>query len=308
MATRRRAPSPGSFSGIAGAPGAGAVSQVERLDELPVPDYGDYFTLLGSFPPEKTFLPKIPMEISRGCWWRKSDPTGKGSGCAFCNLNLQWRGYRAKTAHRVVKEINALVNRHHVLSVSFMDNLLPAAGLTGLFDGIKGLGKDLRLFSEIRAATPRNVLSAMGSAGMREVQVGIEALSTSLLKKLNKGATAMDNMEIMKHCETPGMPDLTGNLILTFPSSDASDVKETLHNLDFAFPLSPLEGHSLLAGLRQHRMANAGRLRYRTHPQPPLLRSSFSFRHPWGAQVDDPRLSRRPTASAAAVEAGKRQG
>ncbi|MBW1787240.1 MAG: RiPP maturation radical SAM C-methyltransferase [Deltaproteobacteria bacterium] len=230
------------------APSDGAVSQLDRMDDLPIPDYGDYFALLDSFPPEKTFLPKIPMEISRGCWWRKPDPSGKASGCAFCNLNLQWRGYRTKSPDRVVKEISALVDRHHVLSISFMDNLLPAKRPAALFEDIRRLGKDLRLFSEIRATTPRNVLAAMGSAGMREVQVGIEALSTSLLKKLNKGTTAMDNMEIMKHCETPGMPNLTGNLILTFPSSDDSDVTETLHNLEFALPFRPLKAISFWLG------------------------------------------------------------
>ena len=52
----------------------------------------------------------------------------------------------------------------------------------------------------------------------------------------------MDNMEIMKNCETPGLPNLTGNLILNFPSSDERDVAETLWNLEFALPFRPLKG------------------------------------------------------------------
>jgi hypothetical protein len=114
--------------------------------------------------------------------------------------------------------------------------------LKDLFEGIARLKKDFRLFTEIRATTPRDVLVAMGAAGMREVQVGIESLSTGLLHKLNKGTTTMDNMEIMKNCETPGLPNLTGNLILQFPSSDEQDVAETLSNLDFALPFRPLRG------------------------------------------------------------------
>ena len=82
----------------------------------------------------------------------------------------------------------------------------------------------------------------MGGAGMYEVQVGIESLSSMLLRKLNKGTTAMDNMEIMKNCETPGFPNLTGNLILCFPSSDEQDVAETLACLEFTFPFRPLKG------------------------------------------------------------------
>jgi ribosomal peptide maturation radical SAM protein 1 len=218
------------------------ISQVPNLDQLPTPEYEDYFRQLQDLEPEKRFLPRVPMEISRGCWWRKSLGSKGPSGCAFCNLNLQWQGYRAKSHKKVIAELDSLTNEHQILSVSFMDNLLPFKGLKALFDGIVRLKKDFRLFAEIRATTPRNVLAAMGEAGVREVQVGVESLSTSLLQKLNKGTTAMDNMEIMKNCETPGLPNLTGNLILNFPSSDEQDVAETISNLEFALPFRPVRG------------------------------------------------------------------
>jgi len=217
--------------------------QVPGLDELPIPDYADYFRDLAASGPQYAFLPKLPMEMSRGCWWNRGS-----NGCAFCNLNLQWQGYRAKSSARMVREIETLVTRHQVLSASFMDNLLPAKGLEERFEDIRDLGLDLRLFSEIRARTPRPVLEAMASAGMKEVQVGIEALSTRLLTRLNKGTTAMDNLEMMKHCESPDLPDLTGNLILGFPSSDSLDVAETLDHLNFAFPFRPLKGIDLWLG------------------------------------------------------------
>ncbi len=225
------------------APGRETCQQVRDLNELPIPDYSDYFREMTSSGPRYAFMPKLSMEMSRGCWWNKG-----GTGCAFCNLNLQWQGYRSKSPDRTVREIEALVTRHQVLSVSFMDNLLPASGLEAFFHDIRGLGLDLRLFSEIRAKTPRSVLEAMAAAGMQEVQVGIEALSSCLLKRLNKGTTAMDNFEIMKRCESPYFPDLTANLILGFPSSDSQDVAETLENLPFAFPFRPLKGVDLWLG------------------------------------------------------------
>ena len=52
----------------------------------------------------------------------------------------------------------------------------------------------------------------------------------------------MDNMEIMKNCESQKLPDLTGNLILNFPSSDEQDTAETIRNLEFALPFKPLKG------------------------------------------------------------------
>jgi ribosomal peptide maturation radical SAM protein 1 len=217
-------------------------SQLPALDQLPVPDYKDYFSLLNSLDPEKVFIPKLPMEISRGCWWGKNVGGKAHRGCAFCNLNLQWQGYRAKSHEKVASELNALTDKYQTLSVSFMDNLLPSKDLEGLFEKITALKKDLRLFAEIRATTSLNELSAMANAGMREVQVGIEALSTSLLKKIRKGTSAIQNLEIMKNCESPGLPRLNSNIILEFPGSDQMDVEETLANLEFALPFRPLKG------------------------------------------------------------------
>ncbi|MBU4463068.1 MAG: hypothetical protein KKB05_03890, partial [Proteobacteria bacterium] len=108
--------------------------------------------------------------------------------------------------------------------------------------------KDLRLFAEIRANTSYEVLKAMRLAGVEEVQIGIEALSTRLLKKFNKGTTCIQNLEIMKNCEELGIADIS-NLILCFPGSDITDVKETLRSLDFAFPFHPLRVVNFWLGL-----------------------------------------------------------
>jgi hypothetical protein len=148
----------------------------------------------------------------------------------------------------VVSELNALTDKYQTLSVSFMDNLLPSRDLDVLFEKIAALKKDLRLFAEIRATTSLTDLSAMAAAGMQEVQVGIEALSTSLLKKIRKGTSAIQNLEIMKNCESPGLPRLNSNIILEFPASDQMDVEETLANLEFALPFRPLKGISFWLG------------------------------------------------------------
>ena len=215
-------------------------SQVEDLADIQVPDYDDYFNLLKSFKPDKTFFPTLPVEISRGCWWQKSTTGDKHSGCAFCNLNLQWEGYRSKNAEQATAEIDHLTSKYRNLSIAFMDNLIPLKTSGEIFSKLGKLEKDFRLFCEIRATTPRRVLESMKRAGVQEVQVGIEALSTRLLKKLNKGTTAIKNMEIMKHCEELGIVN-NSNMILNFPGSKIEDVKETLQNLEFAMSFRPMK-------------------------------------------------------------------
>jgi ribosomal peptide maturation radical SAM protein 1 len=218
----------------------GCFSQLNTLDNLPTPDYEDYFKVLSSFPAQKTFFPTLPVEFSRGCWWRRTDHSGKSTGCAFCNLNLQWSGYRVKKPSRIIAEIDALTSRHKTLSIAIADNVIPKATSAEIFTKLATLRKDLRVFAEIRANTPLSELRRMRKAGVQELQVGIEALSSRLLKKLKKGTTAIQNLEIMRNCEALGIANLS-NLILQFPGSDAEDVNETMQNIDFALPFRPLK-------------------------------------------------------------------
>ena len=222
--------------------------QMKNLKDLPPPDYDDYFKLLKSLAPRNSFFPTLPAETSRGCWWQRSSSAGKSSGCAFCNLNLQWEGYRSKDPYQVADEIDYLTTKYQTLAVSIVDNVLPKRASKEIFKKLIGLKKDLRMFSEIRATTNRPELNLMAQAGMQEVQIGIEALSTSLLVKLHKGTTAIQNLEIMRDCEALGLVNYS-NLILHFPGSDEQDVTETLWSLEFALPYRPLKAVGFWLGL-----------------------------------------------------------
>lgn len=217
----------------------GEFYQMTDLQELPAPDYAEYFQILQSFTFEKRFFPSLPVETSRGCWWKRARNQKGIKGCAFCNLNMQWEGYRKKDTHQVVREIDDLTNRYQTLSVDFIDNVLPPKSSSAIFSELKKLPKDFKLFSEIRSSTNLKTLQIMKESGMHEVQVGIEAFSTRLLQRMNKGSTAIQNLEIMKNCEAVGLKNLS-NLILHFPGSDENDVIETLRVLDYAVPFRPL--------------------------------------------------------------------
>ena len=235
-------------------------SQVSDLEQLPCPDFKDYFVTLQGFAPEKRFFPTLPIEASRGCWWNRSifqanmDETqtiGKHipkNGCAFCNLNLQWQGYRTKAPRQVAREIDDLTANHQTLSIAFMDNIVPNSKVRGPFKEIRQLGKDVQLFGEIRANTTLPELVRMQRAGLEELQVGIESLSAGLLKKMNKGTRVIQNLEIMKHCEMLGLKS-SSNLIIGFPGSDEKDITATLEAIDFAMPFQPLKPVRFWLGL-----------------------------------------------------------
>ena len=282
--------------------------QLENLDLLPHPDFDDFFEVLSGFDPLRRFFPTLPVEISRGCWWQRATGPGPAEGCAFCNLNLQWHGYRAKSAPRVVAEIDRLTSRYKTLSVAIMDNVLPKESTADILRGLSALKKDIALFAEIRATTPFEELKLMRAAGLRTVQVGIEALSTRLLRKLRKGTTAIQNLEIMKHCEALGIANLA-NIIAHFPGSDEQDVHETLRAIEFAFAFRPPKFVSFWLGSGSpvwNRPEDYG-IRRRGQP-PPLAQALSAIRLPQ-PPAHGPILPRRPQPAthALATRAAKNQ-
>jgi ribosomal peptide maturation radical SAM protein 1 len=217
----------------------GGIQQLSDLRKLPIPDYDHYFRDLGQQSAMGKLVPALPVESSRGCWWHRARPGVGGRACRFCNLNLQWEGYRKKDPRQVAKEVETLASRHGTLRFFFVDNILNPPTMEALFQRIAALGRSFEIFTEVRASATRRQLLAMRQAGVNQVQIGVESLSPRLLKKLKKGTTAIQNMEVMKHCEEFGIRHRS-NLILGFPGSDGDDVAETLENLAFVMPYQPL--------------------------------------------------------------------
>ncbi len=205
--------------------------QIKDLDTLPVPDYDGYFREFSQLPSPPALSITLPVEASRGCWWGR---------CSFCNLNLQWRGYRAKGARRIAKEIDYLSQRYQLLDFALMDNCLPPKGAADIFRHLEETGKDLCLFCELRAVHGQDEYRQFRRGGLRYLQVGIEALSSSLLKRLNKGATVIDNLAALRHAAENGI-EIGANLITRFPGSTEEEAAETAANLDFAWPFAPLK-------------------------------------------------------------------
>lgn len=215
-----------------------ACGQLKTLGALPTPDYDDYFFDLRREFSGEPFVPELPVEFSRGCWWGK---------CTFCNLNLQWHGYRGKTAAQMEQEVLSLSARHGSLDFSFTDNVLPGKEAPAFFARMASGEKDFRFFAEIRVNQRGETLKGYRQGGLLAVQAGIEALSQGLLARMRKGATVMENLALMKESLALGIR-LDGNLITCFPQSTEEEVQETLVNLDFVLPFTPLTAATFFLG------------------------------------------------------------
>ncbi len=247
---------------------ASECNQLDSLETLPVPDYNDYFFQLSRLPGMHNLIPGVPVEASRGCWWHRATPESPEKACQFCNLNLQWKGYRYKTADKVAKEIEYLTRKHATTRFFFVDNNLPPRETDKLFETLEGHGRSYQIFLETRATVSRDTLLQMRRAGVSDVQIGIEGLSTKYLKRIHKGTTAIQNIEIMKNCEELGINNFS-NLLIGFPGTREAEVEETLRTLDFVFIYRPLRIVKFWLGYSSpayYRAKELGLRNIRNHP------------------------------------------
>jgi ribosomal peptide maturation radical SAM protein 1 len=211
---------------------------IQDLNELPAPDYSPYFKEMNSTFEGQPFVPVLPLEFSRGCWWNK---------CTFCNLNLQWHGYRWKRADTMLREVEQQSRNHQCLDFCFTDNALPPREADLFFDSLAEGDTDYDFFAEVRVLTDPDTPKRYRRGGLTTIQVGIEALSNSLLKKMSKGTRAIENIAAMRQSAEAGI-QLDGNLIVEFPGSSPAEVQETLRNLDYVLPYPPLTAASFFLG------------------------------------------------------------
>lgn len=210
-----------------------------KIHDLPAPDYTEYFERLGTVASQQQFFPSLPVEGARGCPFASNADTNTGRGCAFCNMNHQWLRYRKKDPDQMVGEIAKLINRHQILKINILDNYLSPTMADKLFTGLRDIGQDVHVLPSVRTETSKEVLQRIQLGGGKGVQVGIEALSTALLKRMGKEIRAIDNLRIMRDCEELGLI-CAANMILGFPGTTSAEVAETLRCIRYANVFQPL--------------------------------------------------------------------
>lgn len=221
-------------------------AELADLNEIPTPNFDQYFKGLEKHTSSKELMQdiEIPIEGSRGCWWDRSRKDPKLS-CQFCNLNLQWQGYREKSVQKQINELDFLSQKYNTSRFLFVDNILRFKNPEQLFQGIVDLKHPFQINLEARAHVSESLLKCMKNAGVESVQIGVESLSTQTLKKINKGTTAIQNIEAMKYMERVGIAN-PANIIYALPNMVEGEINETLGALDFVSAYFPLQPASFL--------------------------------------------------------------
>ncbi|MCG8455416.1 MAG: RiPP maturation radical SAM C-methyltransferase [Holophagales bacterium] len=171
---------------------------IRQLDDLPVPDYDDYFQQLERCTVGDHVLPAISLETSRGCWW------GDKSHCTFCGLNGIGMTFRSKSAPRVLDEVEYLADRHGRNKFMVVDNILDNHYFQSVLPTLAQDG-DKHFFYETKANLRRQQVELLSRSGVRWIQPGIEALSDPVLARLAKGTTVWQNVQLLKWARNYGV-------------------------------------------------------------------------------------------------------
>ncbi|MHA1529690.1 MAG: RiPP maturation radical SAM C-methyltransferase [Alphaproteobacteria bacterium] len=210
----------------------------DRLDDLPVPDYDEYFERverLGLIPEASRHDIDLPFESARGCWW------GQKHHCTFCGLNGTTMTYRAKSPDRLFDELATLSSRYHSFQFMAVDNILDPAYLKDLFPRLGEQQLDYKIFYETKANLRKEQIRLLGEGGVNRLQPGIESFSTRVLGLMRKGTTAIQNVNMLRWTRYYGI-GAAWNLIWGFPGESEADCavqRALLPHLGF---LEPPEG------------------------------------------------------------------
>jgi ribosomal peptide maturation radical SAM protein 1 len=185
--------------------------RVEDMDGLPYPDFDEFFAArsIVSRKPEEL---RLTFETSRGCWW------GEKHHCTFCGLNGNGMRFRHKTSSRALEELQWLVERYgkFTQTVHATDNIIPYEYFGSFLPELAKLGLDIDLFFETKANLKDEQMLLYRRAGLREIQPGIESLSSEVLALMDKGVTALQNIQLLKMCHEYGVRPVW-NYLYGFP-------------------------------------------------------------------------------------------
>jgi ribosomal peptide maturation radical SAM protein 1 len=214
-------------------------SPVESLDELPIPDYQEYYSQLVPFVGAGLLPESLPewlyFETSRGCWY------GAKNQCKFCGLKGLDLGYRTKSPERAFREIKQLVHLYEPHSMAAVDNIMPHEVRRQVLPMIVEEGIDVRLFYEVKANLTEEDLDQFIQAGVSLLQPGVESFSSNILKQTGKGVSGVHNLWLLRECSSRHIM-LLWNFLTGIPGERRDDYEKMLELLPAIEHLEPPNG------------------------------------------------------------------
>ncbi|HXV68758.1 MAG TPA: RiPP maturation radical SAM C-methyltransferase [Nitrospira sp.] len=199
------------------------------------PDYDDYYHLLTELGEAAQGLDRILLyEGSRGCWW------GEKHHCTFCGLNAQQMKFRSKSPEQVIRELAYLSDRYDTTRFRLVDNIIDMKYVDGLFGRLAADRCDLDMFIETKSNLHKAQIRTLAAGGVKCMQPGLESLSVTQLRAMDKGVTPMQNIVCLKWSLYYRVV-VSWNLLLGFPGETDEDYQRQIALIPALLHLQPPE-------------------------------------------------------------------
>ncbi|MFI9585980.1 RiPP maturation radical SAM C-methyltransferase [Streptomyces sp. NPDC052236] len=196
------------------------------------PRFDGFFDRLDASTAAHWIDPKLVLEGSRGCWW------GEKHHCTFCGLNGSSMEFRSKRPDDFLAEVLTLTERHQLLDIYVVDNILDMSYFNTVLKTLAGLPVDLRLHFEVKANLRREQFQLLADSGAVQVQPGIESLSTRVLRIMDKGVTGCQNVRALRDAQSAGV-SVSWNYLYGFPGEEPEDYESVIRQMPLLHHLDP---------------------------------------------------------------------
>ncbi|GAA1005115.1 RiPP maturation radical SAM protein 1 [Acrocarpospora pleiomorpha] len=216
---------------------ANPVGPLHRFDgSRPSLDFDPYFARLRHAGIRDTMPVWLPFEGSRGCWY------GEKVQCNFCGLH-EIMSFRTLPWEHTLAELERWEKRYGVARFFAVDLIMPRDFKTTLLPAIRERGHDWTIFYEVKANLRRAELEALAASGVRWIQPGIESLEGGALRRMRKGVTPLQNIQLLKWCHELDIR-VSWNIILGLPGDEPAGYATIVDRARALFHLEPAQGAS----------------------------------------------------------------
>ncbi|MGD2091097.1 MAG: RiPP maturation radical SAM C-methyltransferase [Candidatus Aminicenantes bacterium] len=205
---------------------------VTDLDTIPLPDYQDFlFQKRKVYPQWSSVKDKyeVGYEASRGCSFGR---------CTFCALNGKKNIPRCKSPGKIIQDLKMLVKQHGTNFIVMTDNMMPYQYFDTLIPRLSTEIPGLNTQYAVKSDLTLDKVLALKKAGVHRLLLGIESLSSSVLKRMQKGVSAGENISILRYARSLNI-DVHYNILFGVPGDKTSEYEEMLKLLPLIRHIHP---------------------------------------------------------------------
>jgi len=162
---------------------------------------------------------KIPMILSKGCYWNK---------CRFCTYGAD-KAFQIKTINNAAGEIKYYIDKYGIKSVHFQDNAVSAHYYDKLSDTLleNNIKIQFNSFAIFEEGFTAELLAKMKQAGCTRLSWGLDTHSKRIFKLSNKSGCFEKRAEILKNSFEAGIQNNI-NIIEGLPLERLEDLIQTV--------------------------------------------------------------------------------